>query len=450
MKAWLGFKRHRALAGFALLLLAGTHGALFLLARGMAMNGAAGQGREELDLLQASYLPGKSAIRGGTGPKPAAGTPGTRLLKELEASRISREDFLAARRELFRDWIRRDLRGAMDELLGPESGPRYAGLAIELSAELDAEICRQPYAVWDWIASRHYGSEGPAVFDIWSKALMADGQVGVLLECLPRDPHFLDSRLLEGLCDHATPAQLPQVRALMDLKGMLGEGGTNYYTDRMVDEVGANPAAFFKMETSPEFRASFTEEWMSTELAYLPLADRMAAVAALPDDVRADAVMLLAYAPCTQGPRAVADMINALEAGGLLGDSSSEDAGRIADGAVAAWTVSGKDAEYTDLADSFHALQSIRSEPLRHEALGRLAWRSEDPGGAGAESVLLESIGTLPVGPDRDAFLAGAATTNPWLTPETRERLLSAITDPDAAAAARGKAQADPEEGAEE
>lgn len=423
-------KRYGILPG--LLLLAGTHTAVFLLARDKGMHD---------QLRETSYfLPAKSADRpamtraGGDGS-----TTFTRMLRELEQSGMSRRDFELAREALFREWLHRDLHTVLDLLYGPLTADRYShsNLRKILEKELHEEISRQPREVWGWIAGRRYGTEGRELCECWLKALMGSGQADVAMECLAQDLHFLGSGEISRLSDDAPAALLPQLRELCALK--TGElpaeenmRGLKEYSWRMAEEAGRDPLPFLATEKSPELRKEFIKNWTSRELACLPTAAAVAGVLALPEDVRGDAVHELANTEREDGFRSAVEFINAVDGAGLLGDPASEDAREIASATINESYM--YDAE--SLNDSIRDLLAIRAAPLRQVALEEMAVSCLREG---AESAL-GYMNLIPAGPDRDVFLKRVATS--WkIDPAVQEQIIAAVGDPAVVAEIRKEAK---------
>lgn len=423
-------KSRPALIASALLLLAGTHAGVYLLARG---TGGAGEGNAEL--RETSYLPAKSADRGRNPSSPGGnGSSFRRLLRGLEQSGMPRADFEQARLALFREWIRRDLRGAMEFLFDPAAGGRYDGLRLELRAELEAEITREPREVWDWITTRRFGTKSRDAYTLWQDILIRAGQADVLLECVAGDRHFTSEGLVQQLCGRLPAARLAELRVLLDKAG--GRNGLEFYrwsqpyAQRMAAEAGRDPMPFLAAEPDEKIRAQFLKEWADRELRYMPDAEAVAAVVALPEEADRGAAVrdLLSLRAGSGGPSGFAAMLNALEAQGLLGDPESEEALALCNSAL----MSTEHGRLTTVPDAYRALQGIRAEPLRHLALRELGDVHQSDG----EVPYLECLASFPAGPDRDAFLLGIATS--VLTePAFRKKLLEAISDPLAAAEVR-------------
>lgn len=419
----------RVIIPAVLLLLAATHSAVFLLARGSTGTpGGAGEVRD------ASYLaPAKSADR-GSGGDPLSGSSFARRLRELEESTLSRPDFELARDAHLREWIRRDLRGAMDLLYGTEHRKRYESLARSLHAELAAEIARQPRAVWDWLATRRYGSGGSEVFTLWSRALAAAGQTDVLLECAaqPGAPRLMDRDTVSMLCEKIPPgaaAQLAALRQWIAPPGRSSEvrGPAADYARRMAEDAGANPLPFLASEPDEHMRTIFLEKWEIHALGDLPVAQQAQRLAALPQEYRAAAADAMVH--YTRGDTSAAvELINALDTAGLLGDPAGETARALADSALG-WVM--EDGSTTTL-DSVHALQAIRADPLRRDALRDLGLLYNHR----APAPLQDCVDAVPAGPDRDAFLSGVVA-HAEMSDEVRAQMLAAIQDPQVAAETR-------------
>ena len=410
-----------------LLLLVATHGAVFLLARsGMGLPDDAGEVRD------ASYpAPAKSADRDPAGT--ATGSSFARRLRELEDSTLQRHDFELAREALFREWILRDLRGVMDQLYGPEHRKGYRDLAEALSAELAAEIVRQPQAVWDWLSTRRFGTGGPQVFSLWCEALARAGETDFLLDCLQADPLFTDDDTISRLCAKIPAGDAAQLAKLRKLVGSLSPWAAGRaaesYAERMAKEAGLDPVPFLSAEPDEKIRGQFLEEWAWVELAHLPVAEQVKAIAALPEPYRAEGADSMVHHSRGDTKAAVA-LINAMDAGGLLGDPAGDAARELAKSALN-WVM---EDSFTTALDSVHALQEIHADPLRRQALENFGSLFDHR----APAPMQDCVEALPEGADRDAFISGVV----WrakMSPEAREELLDAIQDPQVAAEARGK-----------
>lgn len=423
-------RRPGAILSAALLLLASTHAAVFLLAR--AITGApdgAEDPRESSNLLptKASDRSSDEGLQGSSGSY-------ARRLRELEESKLPRRDFELAREALFREWIARDLHGAMSLLYGPEHRRRYESLAEALHPELTAEIARQPRAVWDRLAARRFGSGVREVFDVWSKTLATAGQTDVLLECLaqPGAPRFMDRDTITLLCASIPPgasAQLAALRKWIDppLRSSEVEGPAADYARRMAEEAGADPLPFLTTEPDEMLRSVFLEKWEQHELGALPVDKQVERIAALPQEFHAAAADAMVHHERGDTIAAV-KLINALEAAGLMGDPAGEVAQALAKSALN-WVI---EDEFTTSLESIQRLQAIRPDPLRRKALrdfGSL-YRHRAP------SPIQDCIAALPAGPDRDAFISGVVARADF-PQETRARMLAAIEDPQVAEGAR-------------
>jgi hypothetical protein len=423
-------RRRGAILSAILLLLASTHAAVFLLARAITGTPDGAEHPQE----SSDFLPTKASNR--STEKDLQGSNGsfTLRLRELEESKLPRRDFELAREALFREWIARDLHGAMVLLYGPEHRQRYESLAEALHPELTAEIARQPRAVWDRLAARRFGSGGREVFDLLSKTLAMAGQTDVLLECIdqPGAPRFMDPDTIALLCASIPPGAATQLAALRKwidppTRSSEVEGPAADYARRMAEEAGADPLPFLTTEPDEMLRSIFLEKWEQYELGALPVADQVERIAALPKEYHAAAADAMVHHERGDTIAAV-NLINALEAAGLMGDPAGEEAQALAKSALN-WVT---EDEFTTALDSIQRLQAIRAEPLRRHALrdfGSL-YRHRAP------SPIDDCIAALPAGPDRDAFISGVVARDDF-PQETRTRMLAAIEDPKIAEEAR-------------
>ena len=419
--------KRRTLLTF-LLLLAATHTLVFLIARG-------GQGRDP-EVRGTSYLPpAKSPGRATGTTTPATSAAFTRMLHELEQSGMPRGDFELAREALFREWIRRDLRTVLDLLYGPQTVTRYSysNLSHILDDELAEEVSRQPREVWGWIASRRYGMQGQEFCRSWLWCLIQSGQAEIAMECLSQDLHFATQEAMGLLSDRVPAAQIPRLRELITLvagqeQDMGSVSWPRDYARRMAVEAALDPMPFLATEQLPHLRSAFTREWAGLELHYLPATTAAERVRALPEDVRGEALSALADHGRPGGLSATAALINAVEAGGLLGDPAGDAARKFASAAISSSLM-----EPTDrVSDYLRAVQAIRAAPLRYLALEEMGVFCLGDDGESPS----ECMSVLPPGPERDAFLRRPATS-PALDPAEREQLLAAISDPALAAELR-------------
>ncbi|MCW1883687.1 hypothetical protein OKA04_03040 [Luteolibacter flavescens] len=355
-------------------------------------------------------------------------------MRELEETTLPRRDFELARQALFREWIRRDLRGAMIQLYGPMHRERYESLALTLETEVVEEIARQPRAVWDWLTSHHFGSSGPKVFDLWSKTLIKAGHTDILLECLdqPGAPNFRDRKIISDLCAAIPPGateQLAMLRKWIEIPEHSSEarGPAADFAERMAEEAGEDPLPFLRSEPDDVLRSIFLEKWESQELGHLPVDEQVQRLAALPEEFRAAAADAMVHHSRGDTTAAV-KLINSMDAAGLMGDPAGETARVLAKSALD-WVI---EDEFTTALESVQRLQAIRAEPLRQQALRNFGSLFDHR----APSPVQDCVAALPPGPDRDAFIRGVIIHTDF-TPEVREQLLSAIEDPQTAAQAR-------------
>lgn len=419
----------RVLIPLSLLLLAATHAAVFLLAR--ASTDAPG-GAD--DLRDSSYfLPTKVSDRSTNERQQGDSGAFTRRLRELEETKLPRRDFELAREALLREWISRDLRGSMVLLYGPEHRQRYAPLAKTLQAELAAEVARQPRAVWDWLVSRIFGSGGPEVFELWSRSLASTGQTDTLLECVgqPGAPRFMDRDTITQLCASIPPGAAEQLASLrkwvVPPRNSEVDGPAADYARRMAEEAAADPLPFLTAEPDEMMRSIFLEKWERQELGSLPVAQQVQRIAALPQEFHAAAADAMVHHARGDTIAAV-ELINAMEAAGLMGNPAGETAQALAKSTLNWVTEDG----FTTALESIRRLQAIRAEPLRRQALHDFGSLYSHR----APSPIQDCVASLPTGPDRDAFISGVVARDNF-PPETRAELLAAIEDPQIAAQAR-------------
>ncbi|WP_265594895.1 hypothetical protein [Haloferula sp. BvORR071] len=422
-----------------LLGLASTHAAAFLLAAraavgpaGEVAGGRAGEWR----------VPAKSVARGTSTAE--AGRGFARLLDELEHSGLDAEAFQTARLELFQEWIRKDLGGAMDRLLGPLDGKRYKTCADnrEIKKALTIAMAEQSRTVWDWIAARRFGTESVGVAKDWLRAMRWSGQSELLEELLPGMPGFCQADAVAALLAEGKPEEMARLRGLVDryrdvppaptmvqdpfggVAVARGVDTRDRYAARMVQllmDRNGQPAEFYTQETDPVVLQTFTKYWTQEEIAPLAPAEAVQALLALPEEARGAACRQLLDVAERPYIGEVAELLEAMAGQGMLGGPGGElDAGLVQ---MAVHGVMIQDG--ADLSSSFQVLAAIGDPQLRQTALAALAR------GAMAASVL-ETAAQVPAGAARDCFIAAAAGDDRY-APEDREKLAAEIGDADLA-----------------
>lgn len=417
----------RERAGLLLLLL--SHGLVFAVSLAMHSRRV-----DEAALAAGIDVPRQPALRSADRlPREKLRGRFERRLRELEDSQLSAADFSIAKRELFRDWIRHDLQSALDLFFAMKNERHHAFSPAELDEELAEAMTMQPRAVWDWIAQRRWGSQTPEVFEKWSRTMIKDGQIDLVLELLPGAPSFTRSKLVESLCPKATPAQLAKLREY--LTGMGDSSGRQAmltaYAARMVEAAGDDSATLLATEKDPAVRSQLATEWAKRELRHLPVDQAVPALLEVPAEVREDALLELGKSPRTGGFPAAVGVLDSLAAAGLLADPSSPFVGKMIEQTLAA----AGDIGWLD-ADSVREIAAISRPDLRHLALETLGRTMVE---RGPRDGLLKSAGAIPAGPDRDAFLAvviDALASEPEFPPddetaekraELRERLMGEL-----------------------
>lgn len=390
------------------LLLLVTHGLLFFIARGRASSSNRSEGA-------AVPAAGKSHERGdgnslARGEDVAAGFQ--RRLRELEETplaELSQEDFLTAQRELYREWLRRDPRSAFDKLYGPLERWRLESLREELSDELEEVMTKQSRDVASWLDARRYGSRTGEVEELWLRAVRMDGQSDLILERLPEVSLASMDDFVNSLCysTSTSAAQLAQLRSF--LGSARAKEGWSYgrmlddYARRVVKIPGATTEKLLAAESDPRLRKLIAEHWVGRELAHLPAADAIRAVAALPADARPAAIDKLGESTGRYGNPAGIALLEEMDAQQLLAGLTP----RRMEGVL---SVLGHERYVTDerrpVLELFTASAALTRPALREtvlEALGASIGSYERP-------VVLENLSQIPVGRERDVFLGAIAS----------------------------------------
>lgn len=412
------------------LLLGASHVAVFFIARGTLA--AAGAAPAVVDAPAAKVRERErtgSRVPGGSREEIAARFTG--MLHELERAGLPDDEFYKLRQELFREWIRRDLRSALDLMASPLTVKRYGEMIDELDKELRQGIARQPRESWDWILTRRYGTITPKVADLWLQAVMEDRQVDLALELLPAAPVFAQDDFAYKISGQANAAQLAKVRAFLTSPQAQKMEQIDYpircYAERMakIHAADGEIAPLLAAESDARIRGALAEEWASRELNHLPVADAVRRALALPPELRGPVLEVLAGHE-RQDPMAPLDVLDSMAAHGALAGLGKDQIDIITQQVVESVT----DGESLPLADSFAAVQRLGNAELRraaYEAMGvRYEYESWFP-------ALLESLPQLPAGPDRDAMLA-SAIRKANETDEHLPALIAALSDRELAA----------------
>ncbi len=374
--------------GPMILLLVVSHLVVFALARrageGAAMAGAA----EPAEVL--GMAPAK------VGEREEHGLSYRRCLEDLVKSDLSRADFVSARRELFRDWLKRDPAGAIAELFPPENWRRYWRMGRELEAEIEEGMARQPREVWEWIKT-HPGGDGASQW--WVKAIEAHGDTGLALDLLPDAPAFATRGLMWAACKRATPEQLATIRGLLERHEIPDRDGSmaDIYADRLAELAGEDLGTALAAESDPGIREQMLGHWAADEMVEQPAAIAVGELLRLPEQHRKEAIQQLAHWSERGGYAHVAGLIDELDRHSLFDSFSSEERAEWLENKIR-----GMREDYISLERALRDISVIQRDPLRREVMKQLGADYQKMDGFQAKAA------ALPPGPDRDALVAGA------------------------------------------
>ncbi|QJE95434.1 hypothetical protein [Luteolibacter luteus] len=326
------------------------------------------------------------------------------LLNELLESDLSSEDFQAAQEALLADWIKRDLRGALELFFLPESPPRYRELVEEsdlLSKKLDEEISRQSEAVWEWILGGRFGSSRAELTKLWNSALVAHGQRDFVLASLGQGSLDGQAHAATLLCKRANAEELDRIRELLDARLIEHNDRSEIldaYIARRIGLAGDDVAPVFSKEDDPEIREELCGRWVSSELDGLTAKEIASRLAACPGDLLANAVSQIN----ANFPGRMKDLVEFVEE--LSGRNAwiQSDASAVRD-AIASLVRE----NYTGAvnpSEAFSSLAGISDRSLREEALKALGEQFAD---AGDGAVTLQAIASLPNNANRGQMITG-------------------------------------------
>ena len=331
-----------------------------------------------------------------------------RLLQELAASQLTGEEYQRARTALLKDWVKRDLRGALKLFYAPETWGAFRNDSEEsdMEALVREEMARQPLAVWEWIRSGSYGSNRGEVSSLWGAALIADGKSDLVLAVVPEASRGEQEDLVGKLCRNAKPAELAEIRRLFD--GPLAdhpdrESMASDYGQRRVVLADGNVKALFDGEEDSVIRDSLCENWISRELPGLPPEKIAERLAELPGDVLAGGFTELAGEDLRDGMPGVASLLEEMGRRSLwtkMGEEEREDAvGHMVHYAYE---------DYVDPGEMLGSFGKIGDPTVREIALQKAGdvW-----GNSHSDGGLIEVLDALPPGEGRDRFLAGVLLT---------------------------------------
>lgn len=429
--------KHRALPAALVILLVASHVLVFFMARraGHARQTAAGAEANGATAMPAKYHRGDREPE--LGSREEIGMRHAAMLHELEDSSLPREEFEKLRKALFVEWIRHDLRSALDLIASPLTTGRYGVMMEELPGMLAHEIKRQPRESWEWILVRRYGSQTPKVAELWLNAMEDEKQPELLSELLPGVPGFALNRFFEQVCKHAKATDLPKIRAfLASPQAMQGDRDalSAQYAWQLVKTSRNGVGELLAAEQDAGIRSQIAALWASRELAQLPAEEASRTLLSLPADVRSRAVAGLVNVTHRRADTMIF-LLDELHAQGLLDDLRPEDKEEF----TALLRRGTMFESIIPMGDSFATLCRVDQPELRAAALRSMG---RDCAGIRKVPELLESLPDIPAGSERDIMLVGAIELGlEFYGPhdDYYPALLDAISDPEVAAEWKGK-----------
>ena len=322
-----------------------------------------------------------------------------RVLRDLQKAGLSREDFEAARKELFREWIKADLGKAMELLYGPMMRMHFQGLAEELAPELREEISRHPRDVWQWIRSGRFGSNRREPLLLWLDIVSRGGQRDVLFEALPETDGEERGRIISELFAGADAAELASLRKALPSPDEITTRVSGSYAARALELAGDDISQALATEDIDAFRVALVDRWSERELALLPPGEKIARIVAVPEDLRAVALGNVLRSSGEAGIGELQTTFDEIDRYGLWQDFDDNRIEGVVDAIVAGF------GQGSILPQEYYStLSKISREDIRHAALWQagkdLGWLRS---GVGTQEV----IQAAEPGPDRDAFISG-------------------------------------------
>lgn len=393
-----------------LLMLLASHALLFVLARSYMAAGKPSAAADAAASAGGMPLKAKSEARG----ERTANYP--KLLAELAASKLSWEDYKTAQEELFREWIQRDLHGAMDVLYGPETRAIHEYLADDLREDLKEEILRQPLAVWEWMLDGRYGSGRPKVYGLWLEALVLGGESKLALQLMEEGPKIQMTDSLEHICSEGDAEQIKVGRELLMQFEVKARHRDHYslidsYATRKLDLARGDALVSLQDESDAQIREKIAEAWITRELRLLPAEAAAAKLKELPEDVRGAAVEELVSSERRGGYEGMVELLGAIDREGLWQEHLRYDPDGWLDKVTLedlagqqVWSFLDGDEPERDPNRIIGELSRIGNPGVRGSAFGRAAeaiYRS------GRDDELLDLVDGMPEGRDHDAILEG-------------------------------------------
>ncbi|WP_265594995.1 hypothetical protein [Haloferula sp. BvORR071] len=397
--------------GWSLLLLL-THAAAFLVARPKASSSA---GFVVGAMDQPAPLP---AAKAGDRQRPKPPSVHAGLLAELNASDLKGEEYDKAFAAIFREWIKRDLRGALLFAFGPESGQRSKQVGRECEEALKGELLAQAMQVGQWISSGYFGSRSGEVAGAWAKALVEAGpQREIVMEALPHLPKPARVEAIDELCDTAKDHELAELRRWMVPES---QGGLEDYAKRVVRFSGDDAENIFAGEDDPKVLEELCKAYKQRHVDSLPATEAVAAALKFPESYCGELLKEIAGRE-SGGMAGFTAMLSEMDRLGLWEGLPGECEQEILSSGIEAHYGS-----YSLPEEVLAQLGGISRESTRlaafKEAGGRVAGR--------AGEALVNAMEALPQGKERDALIEGIWDGAMKFSDETAARVLASVSDP--------------------
>ncbi len=309
--------------------------------------------------------------------------------------------------ELMRDWIHRDLRSALELIYSPATRGRYGSLLPgfthpELMRE---EMLRRPEEVWQWISSGGFGFARRDVTELWSKALLAAGRREPVMAAMAAASPIEQHDLFVALCRGAGAEDMQRLRAMLD--GPLAGNGNltslrDYYAKQMAVLSDGDLKSLLAGEQNPEIRDFLSQQWVARDLVNLSPEQMAKRLAELPADLQRGAFRQLLEGAQIQELGDVAELINDTQLLPVweMGDSSADMyRNQWINLLDRMWN------SYRQPQEIIGELSAVKDMGQRTEVLmaAGTRWIQDRPAG------FLEIAQGMEAGPERDAFLGGAA-----------------------------------------
>lgn len=395
-------------------LLVASHAAVFLAARPLGSSAAMRQGQAACEAGNAA-APAKTALRetAGRGGKPSSIHGG--LLAELNASDLQGEAYDEALKKIFRAWIKKDLRGALLTLYGPEAGDRYSNLLRD--EDLQPGLVAQSGQVLQWIRGGDFGSQHAEIAKLWAEALISAGQREVAVAGLPDLPRRSRIEVVDQLCEKAKGPELAILRSWMEPESQdtLGE-----YAARVLRYAGEEgPEKVFAGEEDEKVRDALAGAYKERYIDGLPPLEALAASRKLPEVYHVSLLKAIAETDLEGLSAALGEM----DRRGLWAELSSEEETEFITDSIRSTCD-----RYSLPDDVFQELSGIKRPEARLSALRRAA---SEMGGSASTDAVASVVPTLPRGAELDAFIEGLAGEMSDFRSETWSRVLECVSHPE-------------------